>query len=100
MRCLYCGNELALLRKLTGYGEFCSEAHRQKYQEQYNRLALTRLLQAQDTEAAPPPLPLSRTLVRPKNTLGPGRERKALEGGVAPDFDPTSTRPLLRREAP
>ena len=29
MRCLYCGNELALLKKLTGGGEFCSEAHRQ-----------------------------------------------------------------------
>lgn len=47
MRCLYCGNELALLKKLTGGGEFCSEGHRQKYQEEYNRLALSRLLQAQ-----------------------------------------------------
>lgn len=56
MRCLYCGNELALLKKLTGHGEFCSEAHRQKYQEQYNRLALTRLLQAQDTEPERRPL--------------------------------------------
>jgi hypothetical protein len=47
MRCLYCGNELALFKKLTGGGEFCSEAHRQKYQDEYNRLALSRLLQAQ-----------------------------------------------------
>lgn len=56
MRCLYCGNELALLKKLTGGGEFCSEAHRQKYQEEYNRLALTRLLQAQPPAAERRPL--------------------------------------------
>lgn len=56
MRCLYCGNELALLKKLTGGGEFCSEAHRQKYQEEYNRLALGRLLHAQGVadEQRPP----------------------------------------------
>jgi hypothetical protein len=47
MRCLYCGNELALFKKLTGGSEFCSEAHRQKYQEEYNKLALSRLLQSQ-----------------------------------------------------
>ncbi len=47
MRCLYCGKELALLKRLTGGGEFCSEAHKQSYQEEYNRLALSRLLQAQ-----------------------------------------------------
>ncbi len=47
MRCLYCGNELALLKKLTGGGEFCSDAHRKLYHDEYNRLALSRLLQAQ-----------------------------------------------------
>jgi hypothetical protein len=47
MRCLYCGKHLALLRKLTGGGEFCSDAHREKYHEEYNRLAVSRLLQAQ-----------------------------------------------------
>ncbi len=50
MRCLYCGNELPVFRKLTGGGEFCSEAHRVSYQEEYNRLALNRLLQAQTSE--------------------------------------------------
>jgi len=82
MRCLYCGNELALLKKLTGGGEFCSEAHRQKYQEEYNRLALSRLLQAQPaaveratqeplrpsaavaTAAPPPPRPPVATISR------------------------------------
>ncbi len=53
MRCLYCGKELALLKRWTGGGEFCSDAHRQRYQEEYNQLALNRLLQAQPTEAKP-----------------------------------------------
>jgi hypothetical protein len=65
MRCLYCGKELALLKRLRGGGDFCSDAHKQSYQEEYNRLALSRLLQAQTKgqqahsapaqSAAPPP---------------------------------------------
>jgi hypothetical protein len=65
MRCLYCGKELALLKRLRGGGDFCSDAHKQSYQEEYNRLALSRLLQAQKKgqqtssspaqSAAPPP---------------------------------------------
>src|SRR5437879_4538506 len=60
MRCLYCGKELALLKRWTGGGEFCSDAHRQQYQEEYNQLALNRLLQAKpqqptEPERKPPP---------------------------------------------
>jgi hypothetical protein len=58
MRCLYCGKELALLKRWTGGGEFCSDAHRLRYQEEYNQLALNRLLQAkppvQPNEATAP----------------------------------------------
>ncbi len=54
MRCLYCGKELALLKRWTGGGEFCSDAHRQQYQEEYSQLALNRLLQAKPQEAAKP----------------------------------------------
>ncbi len=43
MRCLYCGEPLSLLRKLTGKAEFCSEAHREAYQDEFNSLALQRL---------------------------------------------------------
>ena len=50
MRCLYCGKELALLKRWTGGGEFCSDAHRQRYQAEYNELALKRLLQAKPPE--------------------------------------------------
>src|ERR1041385_8419072 len=46
MQCLFCGKELALLKRLRGGGEFCSEAHRKEYQDQYEQLALARLLQA------------------------------------------------------
>jgi hypothetical protein len=52
MRCLYCGKELALLKRWTGGGEFCSDAHRQQYQEEYNQLALNRLLQAKPNSDA------------------------------------------------
>src|ERR1035438_1739401 len=45
MRCLYCGKELALFKRLRG-GEFCSDSHRKHYQEEYTQLALNRLLQA------------------------------------------------------
>ena len=45
MRCLYCGKELALFKRLRG-GEFCSDAHRLRYQEEYTQLALNRLMQA------------------------------------------------------
>lgn len=45
MRCLQCGKELALFKRLTG-GEFCSEEHRQAYQRDYSQMALSRLLQS------------------------------------------------------
>jgi hypothetical protein len=51
MRCLYCGKDLPLLKRLRGGGEFCSEAHRQQYRHEYEQLALTRLLQSPPAEA-------------------------------------------------
>jgi hypothetical protein len=51
MRCLYCGKELPLFKRLRG-GEFCSDAHRQSYQEEYTQLALNRLLQGADSAEA------------------------------------------------
>ncbi|MEQ1886258.1 MAG: hypothetical protein ABL967_14430 [Bryobacteraceae bacterium] len=43
MKCLYCGKELALLKRLSG-SEFCSDGHRKLYQQEYNQLALNRLI--------------------------------------------------------
>ncbi len=45
MRCLQCGKDLPLLKRLAG-SEFCSDAHRREYQQEYSDLALGRLLQS------------------------------------------------------
>ena len=58
MRCLYCGEPLSLLRKLTGKAEFCSEAHREAYQEEFNSLALQRLASQPKQSRRPEPLPV------------------------------------------
>jgi hypothetical protein len=73
--CLYCDRPLALLKRLTGDGEFCSKEHRKIYQKEHNQLALARLLESQPKPkgkqrpsppedrqppapvAAPPPVP-------------------------------------------
>src|SRR5882762_5826347 len=47
MHCLYCDRPLALLKRLTGDGEFCSKEHRKIYQKEHNQLGLARLLEAQ-----------------------------------------------------
>ena len=67
MHCLYCDRPLALLKRLTGDGEFCSKEHRKIYQKEHNQLALARLLDAQpkgkredlrhNSHPAPPPPP-------------------------------------------
>ncbi len=77
MRCLYCGKELALFKRLTKGSEFCSEAHRTKYQEEFNDLALNRLLQSRtaDSAEASPPEPLVEELVeQPVAQAEPVRE--------------------------
>lgn len=52
MRCLQCGKRVSLLRKLTD-GEFCSDEHRQLFQQQQNDLALARLIEAQQGMSRP-----------------------------------------------
>ncbi|MBZ5603966.1 MAG: hypothetical protein LAO79_16830 [Acidobacteriia bacterium] len=85
MRCLYCGKELALLKRWTGGGEFCSDAHRQQYQEEYNKLALNRLLQSQPpAEAKSKPAATEKTAEA--KTPEPKKERaKAPPAAKAPE---------------
>src|SRR5579863_4838648 len=97
MRCLYCGKELALLKRLTGGGEFCSDAHKQSYQEEYNRLALSRLLQAQKKgqQASSPPAqnaePQSQAAVAVEEPAPePTTEETALEADVGPLMEEAS----------
>ncbi len=75
MRCLFCGKELALLKRLRGGGEFCSESHRKEYQEQYEQLALARLLQAK--APAEPAAPLGQFLNPPAVAPDPALQRRA-----------------------
>jgi hypothetical protein len=92
MRCLYCGKQLALLKRLTGGGDFCSDAHKHSYQEEYNRLALSRLLQAQSkpgevkfsANRGPAPTP-SEGLGEP---LPPGASRRRALPASAPAPEP------------
>lgn len=91
MRCLYCGKELALLKRLTKGSEFCSEAHRTKYQEEFNDLALNRLLQSRSAgEEAPSPQPLV-------EELEPEAEPVATVPAEAPKLAPKPATPVTRR---
>ena len=98
MRCLYCGKELALLKRLTGGGEFCSDAHKQSYQEEYNRLALSRLLQAQKKpdkpEKAEKPEKSSKSnkeqAVTPPTPQPPAVELPGVEAAAPPIPEPPS----------
>src|SRR5271170_3877618 len=82
MRCLYCGKELALLKRWTRGAQFCSDAHNKSYQEEYNRIGLSRLLQAQNRpkavqEAAPGSKP-------DPNVPGPNGATVAVEEAPVP----------------
>jgi len=45
MKCQQCGTELDRLSKWRGSSEFCSEECKKAHQEEFNRLAMTRLMQ-------------------------------------------------------
>ncbi len=97
MRCLYCGKQLALLKRLTGGGEFCSDAHKHSYHEEYNRLALSRLLQAQSKPGeiktyASPRAPVE-GLGQP---LPPGASRRRALPASSPPPAPSPTPPPYR----
>src|SRR5579863_982251 len=89
MRCLYCGKELALLKRLRGGGEFCSDTHKQSYQEEYNRLALSRLLQAQSKGPQAPSSP-------PQNTVPPPNVSVAIQEPEPDDAVNEATAPVVQ----
>src|SRR5678810_356227 len=51
MRCLQCGKAIPLFKRLGGSSEFCSDAHRREYQQEYSQLALGRLMQSHSSES-------------------------------------------------
>ena len=98
MRCLYCGKELALLKRWTGGGEFCSDAHRQRYQEEYNQLALNRLLQAKPPAKAEAPDAEAKS-TKPSTVAGPSIEVTAPpEPAVSKISEGARTKPVYREE--
>jgi hypothetical protein len=102
MRCLYCGKELALLKRWTGGGEFCSDAHRQQYQDEYNQLALNRLLQAkppseEKSPGTPAPAanqPEEKRAEETKKPEPPARPRVEPTAPVAAPPPPASPQPV------
>jgi hypothetical protein len=56
MRCLHCGKELAVFKRLARQ-EFCSDSHRRQYREKYDQLALGRLLEEKPPEGSPQSAP-------------------------------------------
>jgi hypothetical protein len=77
MRCLHCGKDIPLFKRLSG-GEFCSDAHRREYQQEYSKLALSRLMHPvpepgmEKPPVAPLPLPAPPQLsVTPSSTQAP-----------------------------
>src|SRR5258705_13594084 len=66
MRCLQCGKAIPLFKRLGGSSEFCSDAHRREYQQEYSQLALGRLMQSHSSESQIVPVqapPLATTSV-------------------------------------
>jgi hypothetical protein len=49
MKCLHCGNESERLNKWRGSAEFCSENCRKEYDEECNRIAISRLMRTTRT---------------------------------------------------
>src|SRR5579862_6912482 len=93
MRCLYCGKELALLKRWTGGGEFCSDAHRQRYQEEYNQLALNRLLQGNAlAESGAPGAAKSQTETGPDARLDTKPEALPSVQPATPEITPAPKR--------
>ncbi len=68
MRCLQCGVEMALLKKLRNSTEFCSDECRQKYQDESNQLAVSRLMQQRRPKPARAAGSATGVVERPRST--------------------------------
>jgi hypothetical protein len=91
MHCLYCDRPLALLKRLTGDGEFCSKEHRKIYQQEHNQLGLARLLESQP-KAKEKPRPEKAPAVKPQPEVvapikAPEAPQPELAGFIAESVD-------------
>lgn len=85
MRCLQCGKPVPLLKRMAGT-EFCSDAHRREYQQEYSQLALGRLLQTKPAEPEKQPAKAEPALAisEPAPTVSPGGKAKAPHAQPSP----------------
>lgn len=83
-RCLHCGDKLPLLRKVTG-GEFCCEEHRHAYAHEQSNLALSRLIdEQQSVQTGRKPRRRGIALPLPRTANGNGAHAKPV-GHSGPD---------------
>jgi hypothetical protein len=121
MRCLHCGKELAVFKRLARQ-EFCSDDHRRQYREKYDQLALGRLLEEKppedgtqsgpkknrgpitlgltDVPAPAQPAPAQPTRVQPPPTRTPHAPAKdspaAMAGILVAELIPTAVQTTAR----
>lgn len=74
--CRYCGKPLPFFQRFAAEEAFCSKEHRQLYQEEFNRLALSRLLQQASGRASAAPV------TAPDPVRVPGPEPRRSGNGV------------------
>jgi hypothetical protein len=92
MRCLQCGKDVPLLKRLAG-NEFCSHVHRREYQQEYSKLALGRLLQSKPSEPQTKPTSPERIAAAPA-------ERNASPALARAETTPKQTPPFARNPEP
>src|ERR1700720_4005272 len=92
MRCLQCGKGIPLFKRLGGSSEFCSDAHRREYQQEYSQLALGRLMQSHSSESqvAPVQAPPLTTASAPAANQPPAI---AVNSGPAVNGAPAAAKP-------
>ncbi len=81
------------MKRWTG-GEFCSAAHQKQYKEEYNQLALGRLLQAQPGDVSKPaevPEPAAALMPTAVHVLAADVPTASVSADGAAEHDPSST---------
>ena len=92
MRCLQCGKAIPLFKRLAA-SEFCCEAHRREYQQEYSQLALGRLLQSSPSESQSPLVkaPLASAPAPALGAFPPAKHEPPVANAVS--IEPAAARP-------
>jgi hypothetical protein len=88
--CRHCGKPLPFLQKFSGGEEFCSKAHRQSYHDEYDRLALGRLVTAGTPEVRADTATAVLEQAPPETPPAPGLVAGAVIVPICADGEPLS----------